>query len=65
MIKPRLQLVDTEAVAVHYKVAVGTVGRWASQDKWHRYGDRRNRLWDLAEAQRSYLKRHPEAGPAS
>jgi hypothetical protein len=65
---PRLRLLDTEAIALHYKVARGSVSRWASEDRWHPYGTRRRRLWDLAEAQASYEKRHPPAaddGPTS
>jgi uncharacterized protein YjcR len=54
-------LVDARVVAVHYGVAAGTVRRWASEDHWTPYGDRRHRLWDLREAQASYERRHPDA----
>lgn len=57
MIKARLRLIDTEAIALHFKVAPGTVRRWASEDGWHPYGTRRFRLWSLADAQRSADKR--------
>lgn len=57
VIKPRLRLADTEAIAHHYNVAIGTVRRWASEDHWHPYGTRRARLWSLAEAQASYQRR--------
>lgn len=60
MIKPRLRLLDTEAIAVHYKVSTGTIRRWACEDRWHRYGTRRQRLWNLTEAQRSWEKRHAQ-----
>lgn len=59
MTKPRVRLVDTQAIACHYGVAEGTVRRWASEDRWHRWGSRRHRQWNLADAQRSYDKRHP------
>lgn len=58
MIKPRLRLLDTEAIAHHFHVAPGTIRRWASEDQWHRYGTRRNRLWSLADAQRSWERRN-------
>ncbi|NUT53695.1 MAG: hypothetical protein HOV94_41360 [Saccharothrix sp.] len=61
MIKPRVRLLDTEAIALHYGVAPGTVRRWASQDRWHPYGTRRTRRWDLNQAQQSYDRRHPAA----
>lgn len=57
--KPRLRLLDTEAIALHYKVAPGSIRRWASEDGWHRYGTRRHRLWSLADAQASYERRQP------
>jgi hypothetical protein len=60
VIKPRLRLLDTEAIAHHFKVATGTIRRWASEDHWHAYGPPRTRQWDLAEAQRSYEKRRRE-----
>ncbi|MBW0088251.1 hypothetical protein I4I73_03350 [Pseudonocardia sp. KRD-184] len=57
MNKPRLCLLDTEAIAFHYSVAPGTVRRWASEEGWHRYGTRRHRLWSLAQAQQSVDER--------
>lgn len=60
MITKTPKLVDTEAIACHYGVARGTIRRWASQDRWHPYGTRRHRFWNLHEAQRSYQKRHPD-----
>lgn len=65
MIKPRLRLLDVEAIAKHYGVAEGTIRRWASEDHWHPYGTRRHRLWDLTQAQRSYEQRHPPESEAS
>ena len=59
MMKQRLRLLDTEAIALHYNVAPGTVRRWASEDRWHRYGTRRHRTWSIADAQRSYERRQP------
>lgn len=48
MILPK-RLLDTEAVAVHYRCAPGTVRYWASVHGWTKYGTRRHRLWDLDE----------------
>lgn len=65
MIKPRLRLLDVEAIARHYGVAEGTIRRWAHEDRWQPYGTRRRRLWNLTEVQRSYVRRYPpetEAG---
>lgn len=62
MIAPRLKLIDAEALAVHFKVAVGSIRRWASEDEWTSYGTRRHRLWSLYDAQHSYEKRYPEEG---
>jgi 23S rRNA G2445 N2-methylase RlmL len=59
VIRPRLRLLDTEALAHHHKVAPGTIRRWASEDHWHPYGTRRFRLWSMADAQRSAEKRQP------
>lgn len=64
VIKPRLQLVDVQAIAAWCKVAPGTVRRWASQDRWHPYGTRRHRLWDLTEVQASWRKRRSQDNPA-
>lgn len=60
MIKQRLRLLDTAAIAKHYGVAPGTIRYWASEDGWHPYGTRRHRQWDLNQAQASYDKRHPD-----
>lgn len=59
MIKARLRLLDTEALAHHHGVAPGTIRRWASEDRWHRYGTRRHRLWSMAEAGASWERRQP------
>jgi uncharacterized protein YjcR len=53
MMKPRLRLLDTEALAFHFGVAPGTIRRWASEDHWHPYGTRRHRQWSVAAAQKS------------
>lgn len=53
-----IKLLDTEALAVHYRVARGTIRRWASEDRWSPYGTRRNRLWSVEDAQRSWYRRH-------
>lgn len=58
MIKQRLRLLDTEAIALHYQVAPGTIRRWASEDHWHRYGTRRHRLWSMTDAQQSWTRRN-------
>lgn len=60
MTDPRPILVDTAMVARHYRVAIGTVYRWASEDKWTRHGTPRRQKWDLEEAQCSYEKRRQE-----
>lgn len=57
MLEPRLA--DTAAIAAGFRVAPGTVRYWASTDHWTPYGTRRNRLWNLAEVQASYDRRHP------
>lgn len=57
--KPRLRLLDTEALALHYGVATGTIRRWASEDRWHRYGTTRHRQWSMTEAQTSWERRQP------
>ncbi|HVM13622.1 MAG TPA: hypothetical protein VM287_04750 [Egibacteraceae bacterium] len=62
MTKPRLRLLDTEAIAYHFRVAPGTIRRWASEDHWHPYGTRRRRLWSLADAQASAERRHAPPG---
>lgn len=59
MNKPRLRLLDTEALALHHGVATGTIRRWASEDGWHRYGTRRHRQWSMAEAHVSAERRQP------
>lgn len=59
MNKPRLRLLDTEALALHHGVACGTIRRWAHEDGWHRYGTRRHRLWSMAEVQASAERRQP------
>jgi uncharacterized protein YjcR len=59
VIKPRLRLLDTEALAHHHHVAPGTIRRWAHEDGWHPYGTRRFRLWSMAEAKASAEKRQP------
>lgn len=58
MIKQRLRLLDTTAIALHYGVAVGSIRRWACEDGWTPYGGRRTRQWNLIEAQASYERRH-------
>lgn len=53
------RLVDTEALAVHYGVATGTIRRWASEDRWQPHGTRRCRQWSLTDAQTSWEARNP------
>jgi uncharacterized protein YjcR len=53
-----LLLLDTEAIAWHYEVAVSTIRSWARRDHWQPYGTRRHRRWNLREAQASYEQRH-------
>ncbi|WP_116042306.1 hypothetical protein [Amycolatopsis palatopharyngis] len=60
MIKPRLRLADTAAIASLFRVAPGTVRYWASVDRWTPYGTRRHRQWNLLEAQASYDQRHTQ-----
>lgn len=49
MMKQRLKLLDTEAIALFYGVAPGTIRRWAHLGRWTPYGSRRNRQWNLIE----------------
>lgn len=58
MIKQRLRLLDTAALANHYHVAPGTIRRWACEDHWASYGTRRTRQWNMIEVQASYDRRH-------
>lgn len=58
MTSPRIRLADTASLARHYGVAIGTIHRWAHEDGWVKYGTRRARLWNMAEAQTSYERRH-------
>lgn len=60
MIKRRLILLCASDIAVHYRVAPGTIRRWACQDQWHPYGTRRFRTWSLWDAQESYERRHTD-----
>jgi 23S rRNA G2445 N2-methylase RlmL len=57
MIQSRLRLLDTEALAIYYDVAPGTIRRWASEDRWRPYGTRRHRFWNLTEVKASWRKR--------
>jgi hypothetical protein len=50
-------LCDVEAIALLYRVARGTVRRWASEDRWTPYGTRRYRKWDLRQAEGSAAAR--------
>ena len=52
-------LVTTKDLATLLHVSVGTVRRWASEDRWVAYGTRRHRLWDYNEAQESADRRAP------
>lgn len=54
---PLVVLTDTEALAVHHGVAIGTIRRWASEDRWRPYGTRRHRLWSMEEARASARRR--------
>ena len=49
----------TKDLATLLHVSVGTVRRWASEDRWVAYGTRRHRLWDYNEAQESADRRAP------
>ena len=51
MIKPRKRLVGTKTIAAEYGVAEATVRSWASRYRWTRYGEPRERQWDLAEVE--------------
>lgn len=56
-------LATVAEIAVHYRVAPGTVRWWAHKDGWTAYGTRRHRRWDLRQAQESWSKRNvPHAG---
>ena len=54
-----IRKMDTKSIAECYGVAKGSVGRWASEDKWMKYGTNRRQLWDFNEAAQSYKRRHP------
>ena len=54
MTKPRLRLLDTDAIARHYGIPTGTIRYWAHKDGWTPYGTRRHRQWNLHEAQTSF-----------
>jgi len=58
MTKPRLILVSTLEAAIHYRVATGTIRRWAHEDGWRPYGTRHARQWNLVQVQDSYDRRH-------
>lgn len=45
-------------IAVHFRIPVGTIRRWAHEDGWQPHGTRRTRQWDLRDAQDSYDRRH-------
>jgi uncharacterized protein YjcR len=64
VIKPRKlpQLVHTADIARHFGVSLGTVRRWACEDRWNPHGTRHQRQWDLREAQASWDKRHRAGG---
>lgn len=51
----------TPAEAAHLlKVAIGTLYRWAHEDKWRKFGARRTRHWKLDEVQDAYDRRRGE-----
>lgn len=60
MIKQRLRLLDTEAIAMHYGVAPGTIRRWAHDGHWTPYGTRRHRLWNLTEIEAWRQNQHSQ-----
>jgi len=53
--------VCTADVAKHFGIPIGTVRRWAMEDRWPAHGTRRNRYWSLSDAQASYEKRRRHA----
>lgn len=59
-------LLVTPAEASHlFKVAVGTLHRWAHEDQWRKFGARRTRHWNLADVQDAYDRRRGDASQAS
>jgi len=57
----RLVLLDTEALAFHFKVPAATLRYWAAQDGWVKYGTRRTRQWNMVDVEASFIRRrHPE-----
>lgn len=52
------RLFTAQQLAWHYRVSVGTIYRWVSEDKILGYGRPRARRYDLAEIQAARTKRH-------
>lgn len=50
-------LATVPELAAFYDVPEGTVKRWASTDRWPRYGTRGMRLYRLSDAQRTYASK--------
>jgi len=52
-------LLDARALAWHLRVPVGTVYRWAHEDRWPRTSVKRRPVrYDLKAAERSATRRH-------
>lgn len=54
-------LISALEAAWYYSLPVGTVHYWANADKWTKHGTRRERTYDMAEVQASYLRRRVPA----
>ena len=54
-------VLSTQDISMIYGVPTGTVHRWASEDRWTRYGTRQRRRWDLEEVQTSLDRRRASA----
>lgn len=48
-----------------FKVPVGTLHRWAHEDRWRKYGGRRTRHWSMTEVQAGYERRRGHTIQAS
>lgn len=52
-----MTLISPALAAWYFRVPVGTVYRWASQDRWPKHGTPGRREYDIADIQASYMKR--------
>lgn len=55
----------TAGISTLFRVPAGTVYRWASEDRWRRRGTRRNRRWNVEDAQESHDRRRAQLDNAA